>query len=159
MHAGRLRSLSFDDSGDVLAACGGDGSVRVWHASTGDFRSRFSSPSGWARAVTVDGPGDRVAVGSGTGDIAVRHLGTDRFTSNLSGHTGRILMLGFMGDENRLVSAAADGTVRVWSLDEQRQIAEVRVDASLHCAASEPAMGEVLVGSAAGVVALGIMDT
>ncbi|KIE26902.1 hypothetical protein LK08_11835 [Streptomyces sp. MUSC 125] len=158
VHAGRLRSLSFDDSGDLLAACGGDGSVRVWHAPTGEFRSRFSSPSGWARAVTVDGPGDRVAVGAGTGDIAVRHLGTDRFTSHLSGHTGRILMLGFMSDEDRLVSAAADGTVRVWSLGEQRQIAKVRVDASLHCAAFEPTTGEVLVGSAAGVVALEIMD-
>ncbi|MFF4093822.1 hypothetical protein ACFYYY_08205 [Streptomyces sp. NPDC001834] len=159
MHAGRLRSLSFDDSGDLLAACGGDGSVRVWHAPTGEFRSRFSSPSGWARAVAVDGPGNRVAVGAGTGDIAVRRLGTDRFTSHLSGHTGRILMLGFMSNEDRLVSAAADGTVRVWSLGEQRQIAKVRVDASLHCAALEPTTGEVLVGSAAGVVALGIIDT
>ncbi|WP_406344996.1 hypothetical protein [Streptomyces sp. NBC_01578] len=42
---------------------------------------------------------------------------------------------------------------------EQRQIAKVRVDASLHCAAFEATTGEVLVGSAAGVIALGIMDT
>lgn len=159
VHAGRLRSLAFDNSGDLLAACGGDGSVRVWHAPTGEFRGRFSSPNGWARAVTVDRPGHRVAVGAGTGDIAVRHLGTDRFTSHLSGHTGRILMLGFVGDEDRLVSAAADGTVRLWSLSEQRQIAKVRVDASLHCAAFEAGTGEVLVGSAAGVVALEIKDS
>ncbi|WP_411574222.1 NB-ARC domain-containing protein [Streptomyces fradiae] len=158
VHAGRLRSLSFDDRGELLAACGGDGTVRVWQARTGEFRSRFSSPSGWARAVTVDGPGHRVAVGAGTGDIAVRNLDTDRFTAHLSGHTGRLLMLGFTDDEDRLVSAAADGTVRLWSLGEQRQIAEVRVDASLHCAAFEPATGEVLVGSAAGVVALTITD-
>jgi hypothetical protein len=39
------------------------------------------------------------------------------------------------------------------------KIAKVRVDASLHCAALEPATGEVLVGSAAGVVSLGIMGT
>lgn len=159
VHAGRLRSLAFDDSGDLLAACGGDGSVRVWHALTGEFRSRFSSPSGWARSVTVDGSGHRAAVGAGTGDIAVRHFDTDRFVSHLSGHTGRILMLGFTRDEDRLVSAAADGTVRLWSLSEQRQIAQVRVDGSLHCAAFEPETGEVLVGSAAGVVALEIKDT
>ncbi|MEU6121851.1 NB-ARC domain-containing protein [Streptomyces sp. NPDC047123] len=159
VHAGRLRSLAFDDSGDLVVACGGDGSVRVWDALTGDFKSRFSSPSGWARAVTVDGPGHRVAVGAGTGDIAVRHLGADRFTSHLAGHTSRILMLGFTSDEDRLVSAAADGTVRLWSLREQRQIAKVRVDASLHCAAFEPSTGEVLVGSAAGVVALKIKDS
>ncbi|MCX5314720.1 hypothetical protein [Streptomyces sp. NBC_00154] len=64
-----------------------------------------------------------------------------------------------MSDDGRLVSAAADGTVRVWSLGEQQQIAKVRVDASLHCATFEPTTDEVLVGSAAGVMALGIMDT
>ncbi|MEV8565598.1 hypothetical protein AB0436_08470 [Streptomyces sp. NPDC051322] len=57
------------------------------------------------------------------------------------------------------MSAAADGTVRLWSLSEQRQTAKVRVDASLHCAAFEPGTGEVLIGSAAGVVALDIKDT
>ncbi|WFB08200.1 NB-ARC domain-containing protein [Streptomyces sp. LX-29] len=159
VHAGRLRSIAFDDSGDLLAACGGDGSVRVWHASTGEFRGRFTCPSGWARAVTVDGLGNRVAVGAGTGDISVRDLRTDRFTAHLSGHTGRILMLGFTSDESRLISAAADGTVRLWALDDQRQIAEVRVDASLHCAAFDSRTGAVLVGSAAGVVALDIKDT
>ncbi|WP_432079273.1 hypothetical protein [Streptomyces sp. YPW6] len=39
------------------------------------------------------------------------------------------------------------------------QIATIRVDAALHCAASEPTTGEVLVASAAGVVSPGIMDT
>ncbi|MER5616870.1 hypothetical protein [Streptomyces sp. NPDC002215] len=64
-----------------------------------------------------------------------------------------------MSDEDRLVPTAADGTVRVWSLTEQRQIAKVRGDASLHCAAFEPATGELLVGSAADVASLTIMDT
>ncbi|MFI2118738.1 hypothetical protein ACH489_30180 [Streptomyces rubiginosohelvolus] len=47
----------------------------------------------------------------------------------------------------------------MWSFDEQRQIAKVRVDASLQCAGFEPMTGEVLVGSAASIVNLGIMDT
>ncbi|MFF5131017.1 hypothetical protein ACFY41_29350 [Streptomyces syringium] len=38
-------------------------------------------------------------------------------------------------------------------LDEQ-QIAEVRVDGSLNCAAYDPVHGRILVGSAVGVVAL-----
>ncbi|SFC61527.1 NB-ARC domain-containing protein [Streptomyces aidingensis] len=158
LHAGRLRSIAFDDRGDLLAACGGDGSVRVWRAVDGEFVTRFSNPGGWARTVTVDGPGTRTAVGAGTGDISVRDLRSDRFTAHLSGHTGRILMLGFAGDEDRLVSAAADGTVRLWSLSEQRQITQVRVDASLHCAAFDRATHQVLVGSAAGVVTLAITN-
>ncbi len=93
-----------------------------------------------------------------SGEISVRDLRADRFTAHLSGHTGRILMLGFTGHEDHLVSAAADGTVRLWSLSEQRQISEVRVDASLHCAAYDGVKDQVLVGSAAGVVALTIRN-
>ncbi|MEV0599882.1 hypothetical protein AB0I82_11385 [Streptomyces sp. NPDC050315] len=64
-------------------------------------------------------------------------------------------MLGF-ATEDRLVSAAADGTVRLWSLAEQRQLAEVRVDATLHCASFDPATNRVLAGSAAGVATLSL---
>ncbi|MEU6957575.1 hypothetical protein [Streptomyces sp. NPDC045714] len=64
-----------------------------------------------------------------------------------------------MSDEDRPVPAAADGTVPLWSLSEQRQIARVRVDASLHCAALERGTDEVLVGSAPCVVALETTDT
>ncbi|WP_238783328.1 NB-ARC domain-containing protein [Streptomyces monomycini] len=154
VHAGRLRSLAFNADGQVLAACGGDGSVRVWWAADGEFISRFTCPTGWARAVTLDDEGARAAVGAGTGDIVVRDLAGDRFTAQLSGHSGRILMVGFTSTPDRLVSAAADGTVRLWSLSEQQQIAEVRVDGSLNCAAYDPFHNRVLVGSAAGVVAL-----
>ncbi|MGH3915140.1 MAG: WD40 repeat domain-containing protein, partial [Pseudonocardiaceae bacterium] len=150
-HAGRVRSIAFDDCGDFLAACGGDGVVRVWHAPTGDSVTEFANPAGWARTVTLDPSGKRLAVGSGTGDIYVRDVATDEFTAHLPGHTGRVLMVGFTQDPNRLVSAAADGTVRIWSLDEDCQIAEMRVDASLQCAAFEPATGRLLASSAAGV--------
>ncbi|MGH3931777.1 MAG: hypothetical protein ACRDTF_17590 [Pseudonocardiaceae bacterium] len=75
----------------------------------------------------------------------------DEFAAHFPGHMGRVLMVGFTHDPDRLVSAAADGTVRIWSLDEQCQIAEVRVDASLQCAAFGPTAGRLLAGSAAGV--------
>lgn len=154
VHAGRLRSIAFNGDGQVLAACGGDGSVRAWRAADGEFVSRFTCPTGWARAVALDDLGSRAAVGAGTGDIAVRDLDGDRFTAQLSGHSGRILMVAFTADPDRLVSAAADGTVRLWSLAEQQQLAEVRVDGSLNCAAYDPVHGRVLVGSAVGVAAL-----
>ncbi|WP_280684912.1 NB-ARC domain-containing protein [Kitasatospora sp. MAA19] len=154
VHAGRLRSIAFSGDGQVLAACGGDGSVRVWRAADGEFVSRFTCPTGWARAVALDDQGARAAVGAGTGDIAVRDLTGDRFTAQLSGHSGRILVIAFTAKPDQLVSAAADGTIRLWSLAEQRQLAEVRVDGSLNCAAYDPVHGRILVGSAAGVVAL-----
>jgi len=93
-------------------------------------------------------------VGSGPGDIYVREVAGDRFVAHLFGHSGRVLMLGFGSDADRLVSAAADGTVRSWSLAEPRQLAEVRVDASLQCGAFSPDSQSVIAGSAAGVAAI-----
>ncbi|MGH3922560.1 MAG: WD40 repeat domain-containing protein [Pseudonocardiaceae bacterium] len=154
--AGRVRSIAFDDGGDLLAACGGDGVVRVWHAPTGDPVTEFANPAGWARTVAVDPPGKRLAIGSGASEIYIRDVCADEFIAHLPGHTGRVLMLGFTRNPDRLISAAADGTARIWSLSEQRQLAEVRIDASLQCAAFHPATGRLLAVSAAGVAMLTI---
>jgi hypothetical protein len=69
------------------------------------------------------------------------------------GHRGRVLMVNVCAD-GRLLSAAADGTVRAWSLDSQRVTSEIRVDATLHCAAASATGGGVMAGSAAGVACL-----
>lgn len=55
-----------------------------------------------------------------------------------------------------LVIAAADGTVRLWSLSGQKQVAEVRVDASLQAAGLDASGRTVLAASAAGTVAVSI---
>ncbi len=153
-HSGRIRSMAFDPVGDLLVTGGGEGTVRLWRISADAQVGEFASPSGWVRAVTLDGPGARVAVGSGPGDIYIRDLTEHRFVAHLFGHSGRVLMLGFGPDADRLVSAAADGTIRSWSLPEQRQLAQVRADASLQCAAATTDGSAVIAGSAAGVVAI-----
>jgi len=90
----------------------------------------------------------------GSGDIHIWEPNNDRIVASLVGHQGRILMLGLIADRDRLVSGAADGTVRLWSVSQQRQLAEVRIDASLHCAAFDPRNSRVYAGSAAGAVAI-----
>ncbi|MEV7959484.1 hypothetical protein [Streptomyces sp. NPDC088141] len=54
-------------------------------------------------------------------------MSDDRFTAHLPGHTGRVLRAVFLDDPDHLASAAADGTARLWSLAEQRQLAKVAV--------------------------------
>jgi WD40 repeat protein len=78
--------------------------------------------------------------------------------AELHGHSGRVLMLGFCADPDALVSAAADGTIRLWSLSGQKQLAEVRVDASLQAAGLDATGKSVLAASAAGVVAVSVTE-
>ncbi|MGY2090475.1 NB-ARC domain-containing protein [Nocardia gipuzkoensis] len=152
--AGRVRSLTFDAAGKLIAMCGGDGTVHLWDASTGNQHLRFTNPGGWARLIALDNTGSIVAVGSGTGDIHIRDTRIDRFTEHLRGHSGRVLMLTFLDGTDILLSAAADGTVRAWSLHRGVQLAEIRVDAALNCAAADPTTGRVLAAGPAGPVLL-----
>ena len=76
--------------------------------------------------------------------------------AELHGHSGRVLMAGFTTDPDVLVSAAADGTIRSWSLAGQKQLAEIRVDASLQSAALDARTGTVIAPSATGTIAVRI---
>ena len=156
-HEGRLRSMTFDAGGDLLLTGGGEGTARLWQMTGDQPIGEFAHPGSWIRTVAIDETGMRVAVGCGPGDIYVHDLTEQRdITTHLFGHSGRVLMVGFDTDTDMLVSAAADGTVRAWSQAGQKQLAEVRVDASLHCAAFDPRNRSVLTGSAAGSVAIRI---
>ncbi|MGN2638531.1 NB-ARC domain-containing protein [Nocardia takedensis] len=154
VEAGRIRTLAFDPTERRLTACGGNGTVHLWDTTDGRHRAGFANPGGWARSVAIDASGERIAVGSGSGDIHIRDLTTDRYQTQLPGHAGRVLMLAFADTADTLLSAAADGTVKAWSLYESDHVAEVRLDASLHCAAAEPRTGHILAAGPAGPVML-----
>jgi len=155
---GRVRSLAFDGSGKLLAAGSGDGTVRVWHTTTGELAAQFANPGAWARTVALDSCGTQLAVGTGTGQIQVHDLASGQPPAQLVGHTGRVLMLALLPDRDVLVSAAADGTARLWSTSQRRELAQVRLDATLHCAAFDTGTGQLLAGSAAGVAMMLIND-
>ena len=155
--AGRVRSLSVSAEANIVAAAGGDGVVRTWDLSTGDERATISVP-GWARAVALGHQGTRIAVGAGTGDIYLYDEASAEPSATLAGHRGRVLMLGFSVSDALLVSAAADGTVRRWSLNGSGSTAQVRVDASAQCASYDPSTGHAAVASAAGTILLHVAD-
>jgi WD40 repeat protein/transcriptional regulator with XRE-family HTH domain len=151
-HDGRIRSLAFNDNGDLLLTGGGDGLARLWRLPGGDLAGEFTHGASWVRSVAIDD--SRVALGCGPGVIYVHDITRGQVMAELHGHNGRVLMLGFCADPDALVSAAADGTVRLWSLSGQEQIAEVRVDASLQTAGLHARSGTVLAASAAGTLAV-----
>lgn len=150
--AGRVRSLALTGMSDLAAAAGGDGIVRIWKLSTGDERGIVEVP-GWARTVAFDDAGSRLAVGAGTGDIYMYPLNDSSRPIPFLGHRGRVLMLGFDEGSDALVSAAADGTVRRWRIEDQVGF-QVRVDASGQCAAFDGKNGGVAIAGPTGATLL-----
>jgi len=151
-HTGRVRSLDFDGSGKMLVTGGGEGATRVWSVEKRDQIAEFLTPGEWVRTVAIDRQGEFVAAGTGVGDINVWRLADGKLW-RLSGHAGRVLMLRFLAG-GQLLSAAGDGSVRVWSVATETQLAEIRTDSSYQCSSADPAHARVLTSSAVGVVAM-----
>jgi WD40 repeat protein/DNA-binding XRE family transcriptional regulator len=157
-HTGRIRSLAFDGTGKWLATAGGEGIARVWAVADSACTAEFVSNGGWVRCVCLDATAQRLAIGDGPGDLHVYDVASRQTEAVLEGHNGRVLMLAIGADPDVLVSAAADGTVRAWSISRSRQLVQVRVDASLNCAAFDTDTAIVLAGSANGTTAVGVPD-
>jgi WD40 repeat protein len=153
-HEGRIRSMAFNAAGDVLVTGGGEGIARVWRIPVGERLAEMARTGSWVRTVAIDEAGSRVALGCGPGDIYVHKLGAAEPAAQLFGHSGRVLMIGFTESPDVLVSAAADGTVRSWSISTQKQLSQIRADASLQCAAFSADDEMIIAGSAAGALAM-----
>jgi len=148
--------MAFDSSGSLLLTGGGEGMARLWHFPDGENVEEFAHETSWIRAVAINSSGTRIALGCGPGVIYVHDIAGGQDVAELHGHGGRVLMIGFTADPDVLISAAADGTIRSWSLTGQKQLAEVRVDASLQAAALDASNGIVFAASAAGTMAIRI---
>jgi len=157
-HTGRIRSPAFDGTGERLATAGGEGIARVWAVADSACTAEFVSSGGWVRYVCLDATAQRLAIGEGPGELHVYDVASCQTAAVLEGHNGRVLMLAVGDGPDVLVSAAADGTVGAWSISRSRQLVQVRVDASLNCAAFDPDTAIVLAGSANGTTAVGVPD-
>jgi WD40 repeat protein len=116
--AGRLRALSFDGTGTLLAV--GDARGTIWLGKTGgETLSSVSGPARSAvRALAVDWPGHLLAAGSEDGKVRVWDVGDPCepvLLAELPGTT-RASAVAFGAASQQLAVGGMDGKVRVWTL-------------------------------------------
>jgi WD40 repeat protein len=105
----------FSPNAPLLAATEGKRIV-LWDPSTGKRLLTLTGHSELVLALAFDPAGALLASGDSAGEIRVWELATGRAIYTLSGHTHKISALRF-AEAGNLISAAADGTVRVWPLE------------------------------------------
>jgi WD40 repeat protein len=116
---GLVWSAAWGPGGRLASANEQQKTVTVWDAETGNEVRTWTTEQG-AVAVAYDPQGRWVAAGDRQGAITLWDPADDKPVRTLTGHTHAVRTLRFTADGNRLVSAAHDGTVRVWDPEASR---------------------------------------
>ncbi|HEY5855787.1 MAG TPA: hypothetical protein VIW24_17500 [Aldersonia sp.] len=106
--------VHFDPSGEVLVVAGD--AVLTWRWRTDD-EPRALDETAWGFAATFSPDGRYIAVAAGD-YVDLWHADQKMIERTMLGHTGTVTDLAFSPDGARLVSAASDGTARIWRVDD-----------------------------------------
>lgn len=116
---GDIDTAVFSPDGTRLALAGYDGSVRIWHLSTGALRTAYPGHGESVRAMAFAPDGRTLAVARGrAGDEQVRLLdaATGRTQRTIKPSAGMLLALAFSPNGHTLATASsAKGAMKTWN--------------------------------------------
>jgi len=116
-HTGAVTGLTFTRNADTLLSSSEDGTVRQWDLKTATDKGSLNSAVGPVRCIAF--ANKKVAVGGKS--LAVRNK-TASF-SRFEGHDGPVNCVAFAADGGLLASGGADGSVRIWSVEDGIELA------------------------------------
>jgi eukaryotic-like serine/threonine-protein kinase len=116
-HTGTVTAIAFARNADTLLSASADGTVRQWDLKTATDKGSLNATVGPVKCLAF--ANKRVAVGGKS--LAVRRK-TATF-ERLDGHNGPVNCVAFNEDGSRVASGGADGTVRIWHVDDGLELA------------------------------------
>lgn len=100
-----------------------DGIVRLWNFDRGEVTAQFNVHDSLpVNALAINAAGEVVVSGGDDNRAVMIDLITSEVKNIFNGHTGPVRAVAMSGDARRVLTAAADGSIRVWDATRAEQI-------------------------------------
>jgi WD40 repeat protein len=138
--------VTFRWDGGQLAACGADGSVRVFDVSTGAELLKITNHADWVTALCFSPDGTLIATASRDKTAKVFDAQSGSLLATYSDHNAPVRAVAFSADGKSVISAGGN-RIRVWNVDNSKQVGEMAgFDNDIHALLSN---AETIVAAAA----------
>lgn len=150
---GRI-ALAFSPDGKSLCTAEASGRLRIWSMENGQPAGEFTAPSPiTALAIREQGPelvtahaDHLIRCWKWPAAEAEQSAEPPKPVRELSGHSQPITVLQMLNDRQELISGSRDGTVRIWNLNDGKQLFQQPLDGPVMCVtASEN--GETIIAA------------
>ena len=121
VHTGPVLSITFNPHGNMLASSSSDGTIRLWHAQTGEHLRILTERAGYPYSLVYSSDGKMLATG-GSRNIRLWDVQSGMQLFTFTEHTNFITSLAFSPDGKMLASGSYDQTVRLWDTDMGAQL-------------------------------------
>lgn len=123
--------VAFSPDGTQLAACGADGSVRLFDVATGNERLKIENHADWVFDVCFSPDGSRIATASRDKSSKVFDVQSGALITTNSEHQAPVRAVAFSPDGKHVISAGGN-RIRVWNAEDAAPIGDVVVDNEIH---------------------------
>jgi WD40 repeat protein len=125
-HAGPIFAAGYNQSGNLIYTAGSDRKIKIWDPNIlknrEDPLAVLQGHLKYVLAAAVSQDEKTMATGGGDKAIDLWEVASRKLIGRLLGHTSDIEALAFTPNNHFVISASEDRTVRIWSVDGQREL-------------------------------------
>ena len=125
---GDVRSVAFSPDGRSALSGHFSGLLTLWDMATGKELRSFAGHTRVVNSVALSPDGRLALSGSGLlgpGELKLWDVATGKELRTFNGHAGPVSSVGFSADGRLVLSGGSDGTIRIWDVEKEQNLAQM----------------------------------